>query len=66
MAVRSVITIHNAQIEDQGVYQCRASASPKRHKQDVNVYQYWKIEEAPVNELQCGQSKYLSVEHTSW
>jgi len=40
---------------DQGVYQCRSSASPYRYKEDVNVYQHWKIEEAPITDMNCNQ-----------
>lgn len=51
--VRSTLVIKNVNSADEGVYQCRASMSPERHANDVNLYQHWRIEEAPVKDPDC-------------
>ncbi|XP_076812128.1 uncharacterized protein LOC143459051 isoform X1 [Clavelina lepadiformis] len=53
--VRSTLIIKDAEKVDEGVYQCRASNSPNRFKENVNVYQHWRIEEAPIRDLKCGE-----------
>ena len=58
LVVRSTLVIHDTKLSDQGVYQCRASASPAKHDDGINVYQHWKIEEAPVKDLQCGGGEF--------
>uniref|UniRef100_F6S1I4 Ig-like domain-containing protein n=1 Tax=Ciona intestinalis TaxID=7719 RepID=F6S1I4_CIOIN len=56
--VKSTLIIKDAQPGDEGVYQCRASNSPNRYKEGVNLYQHWKIEEAPVTNMKCGEGDY--------
>ena len=57
MVIRSTLVIHNASKQNEGVYQCRSSASPYRYTENVNLYQHWKIEETPVTDVKCNQGK---------
>nr|XP_018667431.1 uncharacterized protein LOC100186625 isoform X1 [Ciona intestinalis] len=59
--VKSTLIIKDAQPGDEGVYQCRASNSPNRYKEGVNLYQHWKIEEAPVTNMKCGEATTIAT-----
>uniref|UniRef100_H2YNY0 Ig-like domain-containing protein n=1 Tax=Ciona savignyi TaxID=51511 RepID=H2YNY0_CIOSA len=56
VVVRSTLVIEDARKSDEGVYQCRASNSPKRYTKGVNLYQHWKIEEAPITQMKCAEA----------
>jgi len=55
--VRSTLVIKNIKKSDEGIYQCRASSNEKRNNPDINFYQYWAIEEAPIKNLVCPKSE---------
>jgi len=58
--VRSTLVIKDVNSADEGVYQCRASMSPERYANDVNLYQHWRIEEAPVKDPDCQDTNTTS------
>ena len=60
--VRSTLIITNAEEIDEGIYQCRASNSPDRTKQGINIYQHWKIEQVPVHKVMCGGNEVISFD----
>lgn len=53
--VRSIVTLEDAQNDDVGVYQCRASNHAMRNKPGANIYKYWSIEESPILAVACDE-----------